>query len=97
MKTTVLSLAALSALSTFSAEWKSSEWISVKEAPVYDGSGSERAADGTSWFAKTFVNPKAVVSATWRVTGLGVFDVYVNGQRIGRTGMGDTQVPKAPP
>ena len=85
MKNTLplLSVAALSALSTFGADWKSSEWISVKEAPVCDGSGSERAADGTSWFAKTFVNAKAVKSATWTVTGLGVFDVYVNGARIG--------------
>ena len=83
MKKLILPLAALSAFSTFGADWKSSEWISVKEAPVCDGSGSERAADGTSWFAKTFVNAKAVKSATWTVTGLGVFDVYVNGARIG--------------
>jgi len=60
-----------------------SEWISVKEAPVYDRSGSRRAADGTSWFARTFVNKKEITSAKWTVAGLGVFDVFVNAQRVG--------------
>ena len=48
MKRLALSLVALSTVSAFGVDWKSSEWISVKEAPVCD-----------------------------------VFDVYVNGARIG--------------
>ena len=83
MNRIVTSVAALVAFSSLGADWKSSEWISVKEAPVCDGSGSERAADGTSWFAKTFANEKEVVSAKWSVTGLGVFEAYVNGVRVG--------------
>ncbi len=61
-----------------------SEWISVKEAPVLTGVPKDgRAAPGTSWFAREFVNADDVVSARWVVAGLGVFDVYVNGVRIG--------------
>ncbi|MGN0832512.1 MAG: family 78 glycoside hydrolase catalytic domain [Kiritimatiellia bacterium] len=61
------------------------KWLSVPEAPVFDGkvAWSSRAADGTSWFARTFTNSAAVVRARWTVAGLGVFDVYVNGRRIG--------------
>ena len=83
MNRIVTSVAALVAFSSLGADWKSSEWISVREAPVCDGSGSGRAADGTSWFAKTFANEKEVVSAKWSVTGLGVFEAYVNGVRVG--------------
>lgn len=78
------SVSSLTAFSTWAANWQDSEWISVKEAPVCDGSGSERAADGTSWFVKTFVNAKEIKSAKWTVAGLGVFDVYVNGVAIGK-------------
>ena len=42
-----------------------------------------RAADGTSWFARTFTNAADVASAKWTVAGLGVFDVFVNGERVG--------------
>ena len=61
------------------------KWLSVPEAPVYRGkvAYNTRAADGTSWFARTFTNAAQVVRARWTVAGLGVFDVYVNGRRIG--------------
>ena len=57
------------------------EWISVPDAPVYVGpvTGNARAADGTSWFARTFKNSGDVASAKWTVSGLGVFEVFVNG------------------
>ena len=61
------------------------DWLSVPNAPVADYvvvNGS-RAADGTSWFVAEMSNAADVVSAKWTVAGLGVFDVYVNGQRIG--------------
>ena len=67
--------------------WKSSEWISVKDAPVIDAKvaphGSARAADGNSWFVGKFTNAGEIKSAKWMVTGLGVFEVYVNGVRVG--------------
>ena len=62
-----------------------SEWISVKDAPVFadkvrDGA---RAAEGTSWFYCAVTNADKVVSAKWTVSGLGVFEVYMNGKRVG--------------
>ena len=62
-----------------------SEWISVKDAPVHTGSvwQNVRAAEGTSWFCRTVTNAAAVASARWTVSGLGVFDVFVNGRRVG--------------
>ncbi len=61
------------------------EWISVPDAPVYIGPvrDGSRAADGTSWFARTFTNSADIVSAKWTVAGLGVFEVFVNGARVG--------------
>ncbi len=63
----------------------SAKWISVPDAPVFDGvvELDSRAADGTSWFARTFTNAGEVVSAKWTVSGLGVFEVFVNGSHVG--------------
>ena len=71
-------------------------WISVPDAPVFEGEvlstpmldettfgDATRASPGTSWFARSFTNKAKVVSAKWTVSGLGVFDVYVNGTRVG--------------
>ena len=62
-----------------------SEWISVKDAPVFTGDEWKeiRAVDGTSWFHRAVTNAENLVSAKWSVSGLGVFDVFVNGQRVG--------------
>lgn len=65
--------------------WQSSLWISVANAPVvkekvYDGT---RAADGTSWFMSTVKNDKKVSRALWMKTGLGVYEIYVNGKLVG--------------
>ena len=67
------------------AEAAGGRWISVPGAPVYKGPvrNGSRAADGTSWFAREFVNGGAVTSAKWTVSGLGVFEVFVNGSRVG--------------
>lgn len=61
------------------------EWISVPDAPVYIGpvKDNSRAADGTSWFARKFTNAAEVASAKWTVSGLGVFEVFVNGAHVG--------------
>ncbi len=60
-----------------------SEWISVVGAPEYDRKTSHLAAPGTSWFSRSFTNTNDILWARWTVSGLGVFDVYVNGTRIG--------------
>lgn len=65
--------------------WQSSTWISAADAPAVTGPVKDgtRAADGASWFVATVTNGKKVVSARWMTTGLGVYDLYINGQRIG--------------
>lgn len=67
--------------------WNSSEWISAVNAPVMkdvvDDTKNCRAADGASWFYSEFLNEKKVTSAVWMTTGLGVYELYVNGNLIG--------------
>ncbi len=67
--------------------WNSSEWISAVNAPVMkdvvDDTKNCRAADGASWFYSEFQNEKKVTSAVWMTTGLGVYELYVNGNLIG--------------
>ncbi len=65
--------------------WKTSQWISAADAPVLkdeviDGT---RAADGASWFMSKLRNDKKVVSAKWMTSGLGVYELYVNGKFVG--------------
>ena len=65
--------------------WESSAWISAPDAQVvtgtiYDGT---RSADGASWFVATVKNGGKVASATWMTTGLGVYELYLNGQVVG--------------
>ena len=63
----------------------SAQWLSVPSAPVATESdkAAQRAADGTSWFATTVTNAAEVASARWTTAGLGVYEVYVNGARVG--------------
>lgn len=65
--------------------WKSSSWISVVDAPVVSGEVADgsRAADGASWFLATVRNDKKVSRALWMTTGLGVYELYVNGKPVG--------------
>ena len=67
--------------------WNCSEWISAENAPVVSGrvsnNGNHRAADGASWFLNTVTNPGKVVSAQWMTSGLGVYDLFLNGRRVG--------------
>lgn len=67
--------------------WSASQWISAKNAPVVTGpvqGANERAADGASWFVSTLKNEQKVVSAKWMTAGLGVYDLFINGQRVGQ-------------
>ena len=65
--------------------WAASAWISAADAPVEEGviGDATPAAPGTSWFVCARTNEGAVVSATWMTTGLGVYELYVNGRRVG--------------
>ena len=66
------------------AAWESSKWISAVDAEVApDTVKTYRAADGASWFVSTLKNEKKVISAKWMTTGLGVYELYVNGKCIG--------------
>ncbi len=67
------------------AAWNESRWISAADAPVAGDAEKrlQRAADGTSWFVGEIVNAGDVKSATWMTAGLGVYELYVNGARVG--------------
>ena len=67
--------------------WNVSQWISASDAPVVKGpitGDNERAADGASWFTSILRNNDKVVSAVWMTSGLGVYELYVNGQKVGK-------------
>ena len=68
--------------------WESSQWISAVDAPVVTGKTGDmvnnRAADGSSWFVSTIKNEQKVTSAKWMTTGLGVYEIYVNGKPVGK-------------
>ena len=65
------------------AAWQSSKWISVVDAPVVTEKNAKRAADGANWFLTTITNEKAVTSAKWTATSLGVHEIYINGKPVG--------------
>ena len=65
--------------------WEASEWISVVSAPVAGEveMKRQRAAGGTSCLWRRIINAKAVKSAKWMTAGLGVYELYLNGDRVG--------------
>ena len=65
--------------------WDASEWISVVDQPVYERGAfsGAKAAKGVSWFYASVTNSAGVKSAKFMTTALGVYDVYVNGVRVG--------------
>lgn len=67
------------------SSWAVSEWISVVDAPVVSDPvmDGERAADGASWFLSTVRNSGKVVSAKWMTSGLGIYEIFVNGNLVG--------------
>ena len=78
--------------------WSKSEWICAADAQEANDAVKEslRAADGTSWFVRELVNEGDVVSARWMTTGLGIYEIYVNGSRVGNDALkpGYTHVKK---
>ena len=73
------------AMQAAATPWEKSEWIAVAGAKVADEAvrKSNRAADGASWFVREITNEGVVKSAKWTTTGLGVYELYVNGKRVG--------------
>ena len=65
--------------------WDESEWICAADAsaPEGDSPNGARSAGGTSWFVGEIVNKGKVKSAKWMTTGLGVYELYVNGMPVG--------------
>ena len=70
-----------------SAGWKGADWISAadaREATKDEKEKTHTTAPGTACFVKKVDNAKAVKEAYWTVTGLGVFEAYVNGKPVSR-------------
>ena len=67
--------------------WAASQWISAVDAPVVSGKvnskDNRRAADGASWFLTSLSNPGKVIQAKWMTSGLGVYQLYLNGKPVG--------------
>ena len=66
--------------------WDSSVWISAADAEVVTVIVPDErwhAASGASWFVSSVKNEGKVVSAKWMTSGLGVYDIYVNGSPVG--------------
>lgn len=68
------------------AAWGASSWIAAADAPVITEQAGKvfRAADGASWFVSDVNNEKKVASAKWMTTGLGVYELYLNGDAVGK-------------
>ncbi len=66
--------------------WNDAQWLCVADAPEVQGrvDDATRAADGASWFVTTVRNERPVVKAVWMTVSLGVNELFVNGNRIGR-------------
>ncbi len=66
--------------------WDEAEWICVADAPEVQGRVDDgtRAADGANWMMTTIQNEQKVKKALWMTTSLGVNELYVNGERIGK-------------
>ncbi len=65
--------------------WEAAQWISAADAPVVTAkvTNQTRSADGASWFVSDLTNDDKIVSAKWMTTGLGVYDLYINGKLVG--------------
>ncbi|MCQ2324772.1 MAG: glycoside hydrolase family 78 protein [Paludibacteraceae bacterium] len=70
--------------------WEVSDWISVVNAPISTEvvQDSCRAADGANWFVYDLSSLKSdyrsIIAAKWMTTSLGIMQLYINEQRVGR-------------
>ena len=67
------------------ALWVGAKWIAAADARAASDEDRHRgrSADGTSWFCRGFRPTKPVRSARLAASGLGVFELYVNGMKVG--------------
>lgn len=73
--------------------WNGSEWIMAK--PLPDGEVNKHPAMALRKIVK---NKKAIRSAKWFVSGLGVFEAYINGERVSNLGInGETLLDELKP
>ena len=84
MKHPIVTISAICGLMT-AGTLDAAEWISAVNAKTAGEAErkAQRAADGTSWFAKEFSLAAAPKSAIVSAAGLGVFELYVNGEKVG--------------
>lgn len=68
------------------ALWNSSKWIAASDSAVADEATikKQNSAPGTSWFVAALTNKADVASVKWMSTALGVYDIYINGNVIGK-------------
>ena len=71
--------------------WERTPWISAVDSKVsaypsgvHDRVAKQEAEDGTSCFVKSVRNGREVAEAWLAVSGLGVFEAYVNGKPVSR-------------
>ena len=62
-----------------------SVWLSSPDAKVFRGkvSGNSNSEPGTDWFIHDAANAKPLKSVRWMTAGLGVYELFVNGKRVG--------------
>lgn len=68
------------------SQWDGSKWIGVagfSGVPTKEQKSKEISVPGTSCLVKELELGDGIVEAMWTVTGLGVFEAYVNGVRVG--------------
>lgn len=68
------------------ALWNCSKWIAAPDSVVADEAmmKNQNSAPGTSWFVTAVTNKADVASVKWMSTALGVYDIYINGNVVGK-------------
>lgn len=66
--------------------WNNAQWLSAPDANIFKGrvQANSCSPEGASWFITNVTNEHKVVDARWMTAGLGIYELYINGHRIGR-------------
>lgn len=67
------------------ADWKA-QWIGLDQGMPWD-SITQYSRLSARYFRKSFTTPGAIKKATVFISGLGLYELYINGQRIGDAAM----------
>ena len=81
-KSMIVVVAALSVWGAAAGE-KDLDWSKAQFLSVAAPRDKAKGEPNVSTFRSVFKNPKAVKSAVWHTTGLGVYEAYVNGTEVG--------------